>query len=82
MIPQMTFRNRYNFIDNQAGLDTIAGADGFTTVLTARALVQCGETYHIRLAIADGTDGILSSFVWLEAGSFFSPSLVLIEMLV
>tara|TARA_B110000908_G_C10235009_1_gene442791 strand:- start:114 stop:2180 length:2067 start_codon:yes stop_codon:yes gene_type:complete len=68
--------NQQYFVPNQGtGLDTIASADGFTTVLTARALVQCGETYHIRLAIADGTDGSLSSYVWLEAGSFSSPLL-------
>ena len=46
-----------------------------TTVLTATAVVQCGELYHIRLAIADGTDQGLSSYVWLEAGSFKSPVL-------
>ena len=63
------------FVDNQNGLNIIADADGFTTVLTAEALVQCGATYHIKLAIADGTDGGLSSYVWLEAGSFFSPEL-------
>jgi hypothetical protein len=74
--------NQQYFVDNSyitsnpfADLDTIADADGFTTVLTASAVVQCGETYHIRLAIADGTDGGLSSYVWLEAGSFYSPPL-------
>ena len=64
--------NQQYFVPNQGtALDTIAVADGLTTVLTARALVQCGETYHIRLAIADGADGGLSSFVWLDAGSSF-----------
>ena len=67
--------NQQYFVDNQGGLDTIADADGMTTVLTATAVVQCGETYHIRLAIADGTDSGLSSYVWLEAGSFKSPVL-------
>ena len=67
--------NQQYFVDNQLGLDTIADADGMTTVLTATAVVQCGETYHIRLAIADGTDSGLSSYVWLEAGSFKSPVL-------
>jgi hypothetical protein len=75
-INSVTPINQQYFVPNQGtGLDTIADADGFTTVLTARALVQCGETYHIKLAIADGTDGGLSSYVWLEGGSFFSPSL-------
>ena len=72
--------NQQYFVPNQGtALDTIATADGLTTVLTARALVQCGETYHIRLAIADGTDQGLSSFVWLDAGSFYSPELEIVD---
>ena len=71
--------NSQYFVDNQGGLDTIAYADGYTTVLTANALVQCGETYHIRLAIADGSDQGLSSFVWLQEGSFASPVLEVVD---
>ena len=71
--------NSQFFVDNQGGLDTIAYADGYTTVLTANATVQCGETYHIRLAIADGSDSGLSSFVWLQAGSFSSPVLEVVD---
>ncbi|MBT6965756.1 MAG: hypothetical protein HOA01_05985, partial [Flavobacteriales bacterium] len=67
--------NQQYFVNNQNGLDTIADADGYTTVFTAQALVQCGSTYHIKLAIADGSDSGLSSYVWLEAGSFASPEL-------
>ena len=67
--------NQQYFVNNQSGLSIIADADGFTTVLTAEALVQCGATYHIKLAIADGSDSGLSSYVWLEAGSFSSPPL-------
>lgn len=44
--------------------------DGLTVVLTARAAVQCNQTYHIKLAIGDGGDHILDSGVFLEAGSF------------
>ena len=71
--------NAQYFVDNQGGLDTIAYADGYTTVLTAYAAVQCGEIYHIRLAIADGSDTGLSSFVWLQAGSFASPLLEIVD---
>jgi gliding motility-associated-like protein len=46
--------------------------DGFTVPLTATAAVQCGQTYHIKLAIADGGDGIIDSGVFLEEGSFAS----------
>jgi outer membrane protein OmpA-like peptidoglycan-associated protein len=46
--------------------------DGFTTVLEARYLVIPNEIYHIKMAIADVSDGILDSGVFLEAGSFTS----------
>ena len=51
------------FINNQS-LETVADADGFTVPLTAIAAVECGETYHIRLAIADGSDDGFSSYVF------------------
>ncbi|MCC6600916.1 MAG: choice-of-anchor L domain-containing protein [Crocinitomicaceae bacterium] len=47
-------------------------ADGFTKVLTAKAQVQCGQTYHIKIAIADAGDTGYDSWVFLEAGSFAS----------
>ena len=46
--------------------------DGFTIPLTARAAVTCGQTYHIKIAIADVGDGAYDSGVFLEAGSFTS----------
>jgi len=46
--------------------------DGFTTVLEARYLVIPNEIYHIKMAIADVSDGILDSGVFLEGGSFQS----------
>ena len=62
--------NSVYYVDNSGGA-TVA-FNGFTTVLTALAEVQCGETYHIKLAIGNGTDGSLQSGVFLEAGSFTS----------
>ncbi|MDG1262476.1 MAG: choice-of-anchor L domain-containing protein [Flavobacteriales bacterium] len=57
------------YIPNE-GQDDIA-INGYTTVLTASASgLNVGETYHIRLAIADGTDTALESVVLLEEGSF------------
>lgn len=54
--------------------------DGFTVVLTARAAVQCGQTYHIKLAVADaaggGFDTVLDSGVFLEEGSFTSSPFI------
>jgi gliding motility-associated-like protein len=60
------------YIDNpNPGPDDIC-INGYTTTFTASAAVQCGETYHIKLAIADGSDDFLESVVVLEAGSFSS----------
>jgi len=47
--------------------------DGYTTPLVARAIVTACETYHIKLAVADASDHILDSGVFLEANSFKSP---------
>ncbi len=51
---------------------------GYTTTFTAEAAVQCGETYHIKLAIADGSDTALESIVVLEEGSFTSNAFDLV----
>lgn len=61
------------FRDNYNGSINIA-YDGLTTVLTAKHAVICGETYHIKLVIADVQDGTLDSGVFLEAGSFSSSA--------
>ena len=57
--------------------DNISGSidcvyDGLTIVLTAKHKVICGETYHIKIAIADASDNVFDSGVFLEAGSFSS----------
>ena len=46
------------------------GYDGRTIPFTAEADVNIGETYHIKLAVADEGDTSLDSAVFLEAGSF------------
>ncbi|MCD6067687.1 MAG: hypothetical protein K0S33_2513 [Bacteroidetes bacterium] len=48
--------------------------DGLTAVLTAKHAVICGETYHIKIAIADAGDHVFDSGVFLEAGSFSSSA--------
>ena len=40
--------------------------DGYTQTFTASVSVQCGEVYHLKLAIADGSDNALESFVLIE----------------
>ena len=53
--------------------------DGFTVPLTAISAVQCGQTYHIKIAIGDGGDDVLDSGVFLEAGSFASSGVAIIS---
>ncbi len=50
--------------------------NGFTVPLTAGIRVECGQTYHIKIAIADATDPNLDSAVFVEGGSFSSTSSV------
>ncbi|HEY1038871.1 MAG TPA: choice-of-anchor L domain-containing protein [Bacteroidia bacterium] len=61
------------FRDNENGGIDVA-YNGLTTTLTAIHHVICGETYHIKMVIADVADGTLDSGVFLEAGSFTSSS--------
>jgi hypothetical protein len=43
--------------------------DGLTVVLNAKAAVTPCASYHMKLGVADASDGILSSGVFLEQGS-------------
>jgi gliding motility-associated-like protein len=49
---------------------TTVGYGGFTTVLTAKAKVQCGQKYHIKLGVANIGNGKFDSGVLLKGGSF------------
>lgn len=69
--------NSIYFVDNDGLGGTTVTYDGLTVVLTAFALVQCGQQYHIKLAIGDGFDSSLDSGVFLEAGSFTSTGQVI-----
>jgi hypothetical protein len=69
--------NNQYYIDNAN--NTTVALNGFTTVFTAISAVTCGETYHIRLAIADGSDSGLDSGVFLEALSFTSNAVSIVS---
>lgn len=56
--------------------------NGRTIALPATLPVICGETYHIKLAIADLGDASLDSGVFLEAGSFASNGIGAINAIV
>ena len=61
------------FLPSAAPLDT--EMNGLTTTLTAQAIVVPGQTYHIKLAIADATDHLYDSNVFVQAGSLSSANL-------
>lgn len=60
--------------------NTNLSMNGYTTVLTAKEAVNPCDTFHIRLAIADGTDRALSSAVFLEANSFRSRGINIVAV--
>jgi hypothetical protein len=49
--------------------DTVFTMNGFTTPLLAYSAVTPGQTYHLKLAIADASDQILNSYVFLRSNS-------------
>lgn len=55
------------YINNDFGLGT--QLDGYTVVLTARAVVIPGSIYHLKLAIADVNDANFDSAVFLPEGA-------------
>ncbi|UKN00894.1 choice-of-anchor L domain-containing protein [Paracrocinitomix mangrovi] len=59
----------------QNGSDFYIQYDGFTVVMEAISKVQCGQTYHLVIAIADAGDGAYDSGIFLEANSLesFAP---------
>jgi len=64
--------NNTFYYDNENPPGQNVSFDGFTTGLTAFAVVQPGSTYHFKVAIADAMDQIFDSAVLLEAFSFRS----------
>ena len=53
--------------------------DGFTHVLEAVSKVQCGQTYHLIIAIADAGDGAWDSGMFLEANSLSTKTPIEID---
>ncbi len=54
--------------------------NGFTTPIDIQFQVQCGQTYHFKIAIADAQDDWLDTGVFIEAGSFSSNEVVQIDV--
>jgi hypothetical protein len=64
--------NSAYFIDNEGLGGQSIVFDGFTTVLLAQIIVIPGNTYHLKMAIADVADGIYDSGIFLKAQSMKS----------
>ncbi len=78
--------NAAYFTDNGGGNGTNLHSDacfgGYTVPLVAQAIVQCGLTYHIKLAIANALDSGLDSGVFLKSRSFSSSSPIFVDLAV
>jgi hypothetical protein len=59
-------RNQGIYRDNEGG--TTTQFDGFTSPLLAVAVVEPGVAHHIRISIADTTDSVLDSAVFISRG--------------
>ncbi len=68
--------NSLYYVDNNtsAAYGDAIEFDGTTVLLTAAAATICGETYHIKLAIANVGDHAWDSGVFLKGGSFSAAS--------
>lgn len=75
--------NSIYYVDNDVDImnpwNSTVELDGFTVPITVGARVQCGETYHIKIAIADASDPNLDSAIFIEGGSFSSANSVLLS---
>jgi hypothetical protein len=67
-----TPHNQAYYRDNAGGGVVDTEMDGLTTVLTCQANVNQGQTNHMKLAIADASDDVLDSNVFIKAGSLQS----------
>jgi len=62
-----------NYFVCNAGNSNGVQYDGYTTALTAQAVIFGCQTYHMKLAVANVGDNGYDSGVFLEEGSFYSP---------
>ncbi len=64
--------NSTYYYNNEAPAGNFIQYDGFTTNLRGFAVVNPNLSYHVKVGIADGGDGIFDSGVFIEAFSFKS----------
>jgi len=66
--------NSQYYVDNENGQHVIY--DGFTTSLPASFVAVANETYHVKMVIADRSDSVLDSGVFLSFNSLGQDSLL------
>jgi len=69
------------YVNNDSSTTSFIMYDGLTTVLTAKAVVSPCDTYHLKLGVADATDFVYDSGVFIEAGSLSSTPIATITAL-
>lgn len=79
---QFYINNGDGFTQPYSGSSAYMQYDGFTTVLQASSPLICGETYHIKLALADASDTAFDSAVFFEEGSFEISLLVALSPII
>lgn len=62
------------YVNNQGLNGTSIVYDGYTKVFKAKHFVQCGQTYKLKIIIADCNDHIYDSGVFLKARSLTTPA--------
>jgi hypothetical protein len=73
MDPDWQSNSQY-FVDNENGTDIVY--DGFTTILQVSAAVTPGQQHRLKIGVADASDAVYDSAIFLQAASFRSvPSL-------
>ncbi len=73
VVPTGPCMNCQYYDDNTGGLTL--EYDGFTVVLVAWLIVVPCEEYHIKIGVADASDAIYDSGVFIEENSFESPKI-------
>jgi len=66
--------NTSYYVSNGTGtnplVNTLIQYDGYTVPLQATSQLQCGATYHIKIAVSNAADNAFDSGIFLQAGSF------------
>lgn len=73
-INNITPSSPYYNANNTAPLNQAMQFDGYIDNFIAGAHVQCGQTYHIKLCIANISDNAYDSGVFIQANSFSSDA--------